>query len=165
MQEKFMQRAVQIARESLEIPGALPYGAVVVKSGDIVGEGLNRAIAIHDPTSHGEVEAIRDACQRLGSTDLSGCDLYTTAEPCSMCVAAMHVAGVSQLYYASGSEESASFTSRLVAVDAKWMRRISNDQLRHQVGLPRDERAMPAEQLLAAEAHALFDAYAKRLGA
>ena len=165
MQEKFMRRALEIARESLDMPGALPYGAVVVKGDDIVGEGLNKAVKIHDPTSHGEVEAIRDACRRLATTDLNGCDLYTTAEPCSMCVATMHVAGIVRLFYASAAPESAAFAARIGNVDSKWKRRMSNDELRHQVGLALDERKMPVAQLLAEEAHALFDVYAKRLGA
>ncbi|MFY0611431.1 MAG: nucleoside deaminase [Hyphomicrobiaceae bacterium] len=165
MQEKFMRRALEIARDSLDVPGALPYGAVVVKGDDIVGEGLNKAVTLHDPTSHGEVEAIRDACKRLATTDLSGCDLYTTAEPCSMCVATMHVTGIGRLYYASASPESAAFIARLASIDPQWTRRMSNDDLRHQVGLPCERRSMPAEQLLAQEAHDLFETYAKRLGA
>jgi tRNA(Arg) A34 adenosine deaminase TadA len=98
MHETFMQRALEIARESLDEPGALPYAAVIVKDGRIVGEGLNRANGRCDPTSHGEVEAIRDACAKLGTLDLSGCDLYTTAEPCSMCVATMYLSGIARLY-------------------------------------------------------------------
>ena len=165
MQEKFMRRALEIARESLDVPGALPYGAVIVKGDEIVGEGLNKAVMLHDPTSHGEVEAIRDACRRLGTTDLSDCDMYTTAEPCSMCVATMHVAGISRLYYASASPQSAAFAERLTAVDAKWKRRVSGESLRHEVGLPLDQRIMPAEQMLAEEAYKLFDEYANRMGA
>ena len=68
MDERFMRRALEIARRSLVMPGALPYAAVIVKDGQIVGEGLNQALANHDPTSHGEVEAIRDACKRLGTS-------------------------------------------------------------------------------------------------
>ena len=83
---QMMARAIEIARTSLNEHGALPYGAVVAKDGIVIGEGLNRAMALSDPTSHGEVEAIRDACRTLGTTDLSGAEMYTTAEPCSMCV-------------------------------------------------------------------------------
>ena len=165
MDEHFMRRALEIARGCLDQPGALPYGAVVVKDGIIVGEGLNRAIAICDPTSHGEVEAIRDACARLATTDLSGCQLYTTAEPCAMCVATMHITGIEKVFYASASPESAAFATRLAAIDAKWTRRLSSEALRREVGLPIERRTMPAQQLMAAEAHALFDAYATKLGA
>ena len=96
MQEKFMARAIELARESVDTPGPLPYGAVVVKDGEIIGEGLDRSYANSDPTSHGEVEAIRDACKRLSATSLKGADLYTSGEPCSMCVAAMYQVGIAR---------------------------------------------------------------------
>ncbi|MGI9480440.1 MAG: nucleoside deaminase [Hyphomicrobiaceae bacterium] len=164
MHEKFMRRALEIARQSLEIPGALPYAAVIVKDGQIVGEGLNKSFANHDPTSHGEVEAVRDACARLGTTRLDGCDLYTTAEPCSMCVATMYLAGIANLYYASAAAESAAFLGRLAASDDKYRRHRSNDDLRHQVGLPLVERQMPSKQVLADEMLNLFDDYANGVG-
>ena len=85
----FMEHAIGLSRRALEESGAEPFGAVVVKDGAIVGEGLNRAAFLFDPTSHGEVEAIRDACRKLRCTDLSGCDLYTSCEPCALCVAAI----------------------------------------------------------------------------
>ena len=165
MQEAFMRRAIEIARTSLDDPGALPYGAVVVKDSVIVGEGLNRAVANSDPTSHGEVEAIRDACRRLGTTELSGCDLHTTAEPCAMCVATMTISGIERLFYASAALESAALIARLAAGDPRLRRRMSGDELRHEVGQPIDARQMPAIQVLAAEAHALFDELASRRGA
>jgi tRNA(Arg) A34 adenosine deaminase TadA len=165
MHEDFMRRALQIAGQSLDEPGAMPYGAVVVRDGTIIGEGLNRALAKSDPTSHGEVEAIRAACKHLGTTDLSGADLYTTAEPCSMCVATMYLAGIERVYYASGAKESGAFMARLAARDPKWTRRISGPDLRREVGLPMEGRQMQAVPLLSAEAHALFDAFAKKQGA
>ncbi|MBU2533548.1 MAG: nucleoside deaminase [Alphaproteobacteria bacterium] len=165
MDEKFMRRALELARQSLEIPGALPYAAVIVKDGQVVGEGLNKALANSDPTSHGEVEAIRDACARLGTTRLDGCAIYTTAEPCSMCVATMYIAGIANLYYASAAPDSAAFTARLAAIDDKYRRRLGNDDLRHQVGTPVAQRQMPSEQFLADEAKHLFDDFAAHLGA
>jgi tRNA(Arg) A34 adenosine deaminase TadA len=165
MREEFMQHALELARQSLEIPGALPYAAVIVKDGQIVGEGLNRALANHDPTSHGEVEAIRNACSKLGTTQLSGCDLYTTAEPCSMCVATMYIAGIANLYYASAGTESAAFIARLAEFDSKYRRRLSSDDLREQVGTQLTNRRMPAKQILADDAAQVFDEFAKRLGA
>ena len=86
MQKKFMARAIEIAREAVDTDGTLPYAAIVVLDGEIIGEGLNRSVANCDPTSHGEVEAIRDACRRLSLTSLKGAELYTSGEPCSMCV-------------------------------------------------------------------------------
>ena len=165
MHETFMQRALEIARESLDEPGALPYAAVIVKDGRIVGEGLNRANGRCDPTSHGEVEAIRDACAKLGTLDLSGCDLYTTAEPCSMCVATMYLSGIARLYYALAVPDSAVFMARLAARDPKWTRRISAADLRREVSLPMDQRQMPAEAVLTDEALSVFEAFARREGA
>jgi len=165
MDQKFMRRALELARHSLQIPGALPYAAVIVSEGQIVGEGLNKALAKSDPTSHGEVEAIRDACVRLGTTRLDGCDLYTTAEPCAMCVATMYLAGIANLYYACAAPQSAAFMARLAAIDESYRRRLSSDELRHQVGTPIAERNMPSEQMLAAEAEQLFEEYATRFGA
>ncbi len=157
MNEDFMRRAIEIARESLNETGALPYGAVVVKDGEIIGEGLNRSHGKSDPTSHGEVEAIRDACSRLGTPTLYGCDLYTSCEPCSMCVATMHLAGIERLYYASTIAESAVFFGRLIERDPKWTRRMSAVEVRREVGLPIHKRAMPARQLLGDLGQELFD--------
>ena len=165
MQESFMRRAIEIARESLGEAGALPYAAVIVRDGLIVGEGLNRVNGRHDPTSHGEVEAIRDACARLGTIDLAGCDLYTTAEPCSMCVATMYLAGISRFYYASAMPESSAFLARIAAHDPRWQRRIGGRDLRREVGLPMEQRQMQAIPLLPEEVHALFDDFAIRHGA
>ena len=147
MHKKFMTRAIEIAREAVDTQGTLPYGAVVVLDGEIIGEGLNRSVADCDPTSHGEVEAIRNACRRLSLTSLKGADLYTSGEPCSMCVATMYQVGISRLYYAGTAEDSAAFFQRLTAHDPKWARGISNQKLREQVALPVHERDMVAKQL------------------
>lgn len=165
MHEVFMRRAIEIARASLDETGALPYGAVVVKGGQIVGEGLNRVNGKYDPTSHGEIEAIREACVRLATVDLSDCDLYTSAEPCSMCVATMYLVGLKRFYYASAVAESAAFLGRLAVHDAKWKRPIMGTDLRREVGLPMEQRQMQAIPVLSAEAHALFEEFAKRQGA
>ncbi len=162
MQEKFMVRAIEIARESVDTPGTLPYGAVVVKDGEIIGEGLNRSGANCDPTSHGEVEAIRDACRRLSATSLKGADLYTSGEPCSMCVATMYQVGIERLYYAGAADDSAAFFQRLAAHDPKWTRSHSNQELRQQVGLPIDEREMVAEQVRREDILAVYEAFIDR---
>jgi len=162
MQEKFMARAIAIARESIDTPGTLPYGAVVVKDGEIIGEGLNRAEANCDPTSHGEVDAIRDACARLSVTSLKGADLYTSGEPCSMCVATMYQVGIARLFYAGAASDSAAFFGRLAEHDPKWARAMSNQELREQVGLPMDQRSMPAEQMMVADIVAVFEGFIER---
>ena len=87
--ENFMRRAIALARNtSIEEKAGGPFGCVIVKEGEIVGEGANRVLADHDPTCHSEMNAIRSACKTLGTHDLSGCTVYTTGEPCPMCYAA-----------------------------------------------------------------------------
>jgi guanine deaminase len=164
VQEAFMRRALEIARAGLDTPGTLPFAAVVVLDGEIVGEGLNRAFADSDPTSHGEVEAIRDACRRLGTPSLAGADLYTTCEPCAMCAATMYLAGIARLYYAGDADASGALFRRLAEHDPKWARPLSSADLRREVGLPTDRRALlPARRLLADENDALFAAFAARV--
>lgn len=142
----FMTRAIAISRDSLGIPGAAPFGAVVVRDGRIVGEGLNHAAARFDPTSHGEVEAVKDACAKLETLDLSGCDLYTSCEPCAMCVATMRIAGIRTLYYA------ASLAQAGPAIAARMTPTIDTADLRSECGLPVHERKMPAVQIMPDEA-------------
>lgn len=162
MPNPFMRRAMEIAREGLGLEGALPYAAVVVKDGEIVGEGLNRSFAACDPTSHGEVEAIREACRRLGGVRLAGCDLYTTAEPCAMCVATMHLVGIERLFYGAAAADTAEFFARLARHDPKWARAIAPAELRRQVGLPVEQRAMPAQQTMADESKKLLEDFVRR---
>jgi tRNA(Arg) A34 adenosine deaminase TadA len=158
-QVELMQRAIEISRTSLDRPGTQPFGAVVAKDGVIVGEGLNHAVANHDPTSHGETEAIRDACQRLGTTDLSGCELYTSCEPCSLCVSAMYLAGIERLYYAASLAESAELMS---GKDARLVCLTEPVDLRREVGRAVGERSMPARQLLAEEALPVIRTWSER---
>ena len=86
---KFMEEAIKEAREGILQKHGGPFGTVIVKDGRIVGRGHNRVLVNHDPTCHGEMEAIRDACRNMKSHDLSGCSLYTTAAPCPMCLGAI----------------------------------------------------------------------------
>jgi guanine deaminase len=147
----FMARAIEIARTEMLNNGAAPFGAVIVKDGRIVGEGVNRVVTHHDPTSHGEVEAIRDAGRNLGTWDLSGCDLYTTCEPCEMCVAAMYWARVDRMFYAATLADCASIgldTSPLTVL-------VRND-------LP--NRALPATQIMHGEARDVLELWSRQPG-
>jgi tRNA(Arg) A34 adenosine deaminase TadA len=160
-EEQFMARAIALSRRALEEPGSEPFGAVVVKDGAIVGEGLNRMWARLDPTSHGEVEAIRDACRRLGTLDLSGAAVYTSCEPCPMCVAAMIVSGIGSLYYGASLGQSGSI---LAALAARRRRPFTIEAMRAEVGLPVEGRRMPAAQKRDGEAVAVLEAWvAQRL--
>lgn len=152
--EDFMARAIAISRRALEEPGTAPFGAVIVREGTIVGEGLNHAAASFDPSSHGEVEAIKDACRNLKTLDLSGCDLYTSCEPCSMCVATMRIAGIRTLYYAASLRQAGP------PIAAAMKPPIDTDDLRAECGRPVHERKMPAAQMMAAEAVAVLELWA-----
>ena len=161
-QETFMRRAIELSSSALDIPGTQPFGAVVVRDGEIVGEGLNRSVLNSDPTSHGETEAIRDACRKLGTTDLSGCELYTSCEPCALCVAAMEIAGISQLYYAANLEQANSAMDNL----AKSGRpSIDSKRLRIETGKSVGERSMPSRQALDNEATEVLIAWAAKMNA
>lgn len=155
--QEFMQRALALSAQALQAPGTEPFGAVVVKDGVIVGEGFNHSVAHHDPTSHGEVEAIRDACRKLGTVDLSGCELYTSCEPCAMCAAAMHIAGIAKLYYAASLAQSG---EAFKGVTAAARHPIDVEALRIEAGAPFAQRRLPAEQKLAGEAMQILSDWA-----
>ena len=154
--EKFMRRAIDLSAQALDMPGVRPYGAVVVKDGRIVGEGLNESAKKFDPTSHGEVEAVRDACRNLKTTDLTGCELYTSCEPCSVCVSAMIMAGIGRMYYGASLEQSAAVVPRPPMPPPAAL-------VRRQVGLPVDQRDMlPAETKLSGEAITVLKAWVEK---
>ncbi|RZI93424.1 MAG: nucleoside deaminase [Variovorax sp.] len=156
-QDEFMQRALALSAQALDVPGTEPFGAVVVKDGAIVGEGFNHSVAHFDPTSHGEIEAIRDACRKLETVNLDGCELYTSCEPCALCAAAMHIAGIDRLYYAASMAQAG------VAFDGVTMverHPIDVEALRAEAGAPFEARALPAEQRRDAEALAILEAWA-----
>ena len=99
MANKYMTMAIEEARNGIRNGHGGPFGSVIVKDGIIIGRGHNRVLANNDPTCHGEVDAIRDACTRLGTFDLSGAEIYTTGEPCHMCLCACMWANISKIYY------------------------------------------------------------------
>ena len=95
----FMSEAINEARKGIHRGEGGPFGSVVVKDGRIVGRGHNMVVANNDPTAHGEISAIRDACNNLNTFSLEGCELYTTAEPCPMCLAAILWSRIDKVYY------------------------------------------------------------------
>ncbi len=99
--------AIDEARQGIMAGDGGPFGSVVVKDGIVIGRGHNRVLGNHDPTAHGEVEAIRNACQRLGTHDLTGCDVYTTGEPCHMCLCACLWANIKRIYYGCTIKDNA----------------------------------------------------------
>ncbi|MCR5192365.1 MAG: nucleoside deaminase [Bacteroidales bacterium] len=102
-----MQMAIDEAMSGITSGDGGPFGSVVVKEGIVIGRGHNRVLGNNDPTAHGEVEAIRDACHRLGTHDLTGCDVYTTGEPCHMCLCACMWANIKRIYYGCTIKDNA----------------------------------------------------------
>ncbi|MCK0206470.1 nucleoside deaminase [Starkeya koreensis] len=156
--ENFMRRAIDISRRALDEPGTEPFGCVIVRNGEIVGEGLNHSLAHFDPTSHSEVEAIRDACRRLECVDLTGCELYTSCEPCAMCVAVMEVSGISRLYYAASQGQAGEAFATLTPAERHP---IDVEALRLAAGALVEDRAMPAQQEMDAQAIVVLDSWVK----
>lgn len=105
--EKFMQEAIMLSLKGSTGGKGGPFGAVVVKNGEIVGRGFNQVTSSNDPTAHAEVVAIRDACNHLGTFQLEDCDIYTSCEPCPMCLGAIYWARPRKVYYANTREDAA----------------------------------------------------------
>jgi guanine deaminase len=105
--EKFMQRAIELSIKGSTTGKGGPFGAVIVKDGVIVGEGHNLVISTNDPTAHAEVVAIREACKNLDTFQLTDCELYTSCEPCPMCLGAIYWARLARVYYANTREDAA----------------------------------------------------------
>ncbi|SEW41295.1 nucleoside deaminase [Chitinophaga arvensicola] len=122
-ERRFMQHAIALSRKGMENGDGGPFGAIVVKGEEIIGEGWNQVLADTDPTAHAEVVAIRQACRKLGSFQLEGCEIYTSCEPCPMCLGAIYWARPQRVYYANTKEDAAaidfddSFIYREIGVD------------------------------------------------
>ena len=159
--EDFLRRAIALSAEAAATPGCEPFGAVVVQDGAIVGEGFNRSRAKADPTAHGETEAMRDACARLGTLELTGCTVFTSCEPCALCVAAMQITGIGRVVYAAALADSARV---LVGVPADKRRKGDVAALRREAGLPIGQGRIPARQALVAEAVTVLEGWAKAPG-
>jgi guanine deaminase len=142
----FLRRAITLATENVVSGKGGPFAALIVRDDQIVAEGLNMVTATNDPTAHGEVSAIRAACRTLGTFTLAGCTLYTSCEPCPMCLAASHWARLDAIFYGS----SASDAARAGFDDAFLYDEFRKDPA---------SRTLPATQLLADEAWASFAAW------
>lgn len=143
---RFMRRAIELARIGMTSGAGGPFGAVVVKDGGIIGEGYNRVVATHDPTAHGEVVAIREACARLGNFSLEGCEIHTTGEPCPMCLGAIQWARISRIYYGFSISDAATIG-------------FDDREFYRQFALPVEEREIPCSPLAADEARGLLGEY------
>ena len=148
-EERFMRRAIALAQEGMEKGRGGPFGAVVVHTGRIVGEGCNCVTSTCDPTAHAEVVAIRAACSALDRFDLRGCDVYTSCEPCPMCLAALYWARVDRIFFANDRADAA----RIGFDDA---------HIYGELALPREQRSLPLVRMLDAEARHAFDAWMRK---
>jgi tRNA(Arg) A34 adenosine deaminase TadA len=149
--ERFMRRAIELAAlAGLEYATGGPFGAVVVKDNKIIAEGMNRVLASHDPTWHGEIEAIRLACITLQSSKLTGCTLYTTSEPCPMCLAASYWAGIEHIYYSATVEDTLRYG------------RFDNRPLYQELALPPEQRQVSLTRLLPEGAVEVWKKYQAR---
>lgn len=104
--KELMMRAIQLSEESVRRGGG-PFGAVIARNNEIVAEGANRVTLDNDPTAHAEVSAIREATRKLGTFDLTGCEIYTSCEPCPMCLGAIYWAHLDKIYYANDRKDAA----------------------------------------------------------
>ena len=138
-----MREAIRISVAKMRGDQGGPFGAVVVRKGKIIGRGWNRVTSTNDPTAHAEVVAIRDACRRLKTFQLDNCELYTSCEPCPMCLSAVYWARLKRVYYGNTRKDAAR-----IAFD--------DDFIYREVSLPISSRKIPMKQLLREEALAAF---------
>lgn len=143
---QFMRRAIALSQTKMSAGAGGPFGAVVVRRDEIIAEGWNRVTTANDPTAHAEVVAIRGACERLGTFRLDDCDIYTSCEPCPMCLAAIYWARMRTIYYGNTREDAAA-----IGFDDGFLYEEMNKAL--------DARVIPTCRLLAHEAQAPFRAW------
>lgn len=142
-QKMWMREAIALSSRNIDNGGG-PFGAVIVKDGQIIATGANRVTADNDPTAHAEVSAIRVAAKRLGTFDLSGCEIYTSCEPCPMCLSAIYWARIERIYYGN------------TQYDAKAIN-FDDSFIYDELALAPEQRSIAAERLLGEEAIAAFD--------
>ena len=142
--EYFMEKAVELSLENMRAGKGGPFGAIIVRQGKIVGTGANHVTSDNDPTAHAEVVAIRDACKNLGTFQLDDCEIYTSCEPCPMCLAAIYWARPKVIYYANTRKDAADIG-------------LDDDFLYEELKKNLEERSLPIHQLDKSNALKVFD--------
>ncbi len=145
----FLREAIRLSIEKMEANAGGPFGAVVVRDGEIVGRGWNQVTSTNDPTAHAEVVAIRDACSHLKTFSLAGCEIYSSCEPCPLCLAAIYWSRLDRIYYAATCDDAAAACFD----DRSFYREIRK---------PTAERAIPMQQALRDEALVALQAWVKK---
>ena len=144
MNHSHMRRAIELSRHAINTNLGGPFGAVVVRGELVVAEGFNRVTSSLDPTAHAEVTAIRAACTALGTYQLTDCEIYTSCEPCPMCLGAIYWSGITRIYFANSREDAAAAG-------------FSDQFLYEEIPLPVEQRTVPSIRLLGHEALRVFD--------
>lgn len=144
--EEFMREAIRLSIEKMQAGYGGPFGAVIVKDGQIIARGFNQVTSTNDPTCHAEVDAIRKACAALGNFQLENCDLYTSCEPCPMCLGAIYWARPRRVFYGNTKQDAAA-----VGFDDQFI----YDEIKQ----PLDQRRIPMQELLRDEAQEGFWAW------
>ena len=139
---KFMRQAIDLSIENIRNGGG-PFGAVIVRNGEVVATGVNNVVPHCDPTAHAEVCAIRKACQKVGDFKLDGCTIYTSCEPCPMCLSAIYWSGIERIFYGNTKQD---------AEDINFSDKFIYDEL----ALPMTERRVPAVNIMREEALEAF---------
>ena len=143
MNPDFMRQAIRLSTEQMRAGRGGPFGAVIVRNGEVVGKGWNEVTSMNDPTAHAEIVAIRDACRNLKSFHLEDCEIYSSCEPCPMCLSAIYWARLKKMYYGNTREDAAGIG-------------FDDEFIYSQVGLPLEEGALACEPCLRSEAQAAF---------
>lgn len=139
----WMREAIRLSFEGMKQGHGGPFGAIVVKDNRLIGKGYNRVLSSHDPTAHAEVEAIREACRTLGDFQLSGCTIYTSCEPCPMCMGAIYWARPERVFYANTRADAAAIG-------------FDDDFIYRELKLDMQNRSLPIRELLREEAQEAF---------
>jgi tRNA(Arg) A34 adenosine deaminase TadA len=147
--EDLMRRAVALSAEKMRAGFGGPFGAVVARAGAIIAEGFNQVLSDSDPTAHAEVVAIREACHRLGSFSLQGCEMYTSCEPCPMCLGAIYWARLDRVYYANTRTDAAAIG-------------FDDDHIYRELDRPIDGRTVPFIRLESEEARRIFQEWLEK---
>ena len=148
MKEEFMKRAIELSIESVNKGGG-PFGCVIVKDRKIVSEGSNKVTSTNDPTAHGEIVAIREACKKLNNFNLNGYELYSTCEPCPMCLSAIYWARIGKIYYANTREDAQKIDFDDSLIYSEFKKKI-------------DKRKIPMIQMMRDEALKAFELWDKK---
>lgn len=145
---EFMKKAIELSKNNVTQAKGGPFGAVVVLNGQIIGEGTNKVTTNNDPTAHAEVEAIRAACKKMNNFDLSGAVIYTSCEPCPMCLSAIYWARIDKIYFANTRSDAAQI-------------QFDDDLIYNEIPKDPMNRKIPAEQILRSEAQQVFELWEK----